>query len=179
MKGWFDPTGYVKGWSVERAARRHLAPLVDRPADEIAVGVNAGGDMQLFTAPGADWSWTVGIADPRLPGAVAARLEIVNGAVATSGSAERGPHIVDPRTGRPSTGVISASVVDDSLARADLWATAAVVSGFDDRSWIARAGTRTGILIADGGQVARWIGGVEVEVVEDAPSYSATSVPIL
>ena len=28
--GTFDPTGYVKGWSVENAARRHLAPLLER-----------------------------------------------------------------------------------------------------------------------------------------------------
>ena len=50
-RGSFDPTGYVKGWSVENAARRHLAPLL---ADETAVGINAGGDMQLFTAPDAE-----------------------------------------------------------------------------------------------------------------------------
>ena len=48
-QGAFDPTGYVKGWAVENAARRHLAPLL---ADATAVGINAGGDMQLFTAPG-------------------------------------------------------------------------------------------------------------------------------
>ena len=38
-QGWFDPTGYVKGWAVEEAARRHLAPLM---AQDIAVGINAG-----------------------------------------------------------------------------------------------------------------------------------------
>lgn len=161
-QGWFDPTGYVKGWSVENAARRHLAPLL---ADEVAVGINAGGDMQLFTAPDAKWRWIVGIADPRRRGEVIATLEVVNGAVATSGSAERGHHIFDPRTGEPARGVVSASVVDDSLARADLWATAAVVAGFEDRSWVARAGTRTGIVIAEDGRVHRWLDGTSVDVV--------------
>ena len=160
--GTFDPTGYVKGWSVENAARRHLAPLLEH---EVAVGINAGGDMQLFTAPDSDWRWNVGIADPRRPGQVIATLEVRNGAVATSGSAERGSHIIDPRTGEPAHGVVSASVVDDSLTRADLWATAAVVAGFEDRSWVARSGTRTGIVIADDGRVTRWLDGTSVDVV--------------
>ena len=162
-QGSFDPTGYVKGWSVENAARRHLAPLIEH---EVAVGINAGGDMQLFTAPDSDWHWNVGIADPGRPGKVIATLEVRNGAVATSGSAERGSHIIDPRTGSPARGVASASVVDDSLTRADLWATAAVVAGFDDRSWVARSRTRTGIVVADDGRVTRWLEGTSVDVVD-------------
>ena len=161
-QGSFDPTGYVKGWAVENAARRHLAPLL---VDETAVGINAGGDMQLFTAPGADWRWNVGIADPRRPRLLIATIEVRNGAVATSGSAERGSHIIDPRTGDPARGVVSASVVDDSLTRADLWATAAVVASFDDRSWVARSGTRTGIVIDEDGRVTRWLDGTSVDVV--------------
>lgn len=166
-QGSFDPTGYVKGWAVENAARRHLAPLL---ADEVAVGINAGGDMQLFTAPGAHWRWNVGIADPRRPGEVIATLEVENGAVATSGSAERGAHIIDPRTGEPARGIVSASVVDASLTRADLWATAAVVAGFADRSWVARSGTRTGIVIADDGRVTRWLDATSVDVVAADPA---------
>jgi thiamine biosynthesis lipoprotein len=166
-RGSFDPTGYVKGWSVENAARRHLAPLLERA---VAIGINAGGDMQLFTAPDSDWRWNVGIADPRRPGQVIATLEVRNGAVATSGSAERGSHIIDPRTGSPARGVVSASVVDDSLAHADLWATAAVVAGFDDRSWVARSGTRTGIVVADDGRVTRWLDGTSFDVVAADPT---------
>lgn len=167
-RGWFDPTGYVKGWAVETAARRHLAPLV---AEEVAVGINAGGDMQLFTAPDADWRWNIGVADPRRPGAVIATLEVTDGAVATSGAAERGHHIIDPRTGAPALGTASATVVADGLAQADLWATAAVVAGFEDRSWIPRSGTRTGIVIADDGRVTRWLDGVTVDVVEASPTF--------
>ncbi len=166
-RGWFDPTGYVKGWSVESAARRHLAPLVSH---EVAVGINAGGDMQLFTAPQADWRWNVGIADPHRPGDTIATLEVADGAVATSGSAERGHHIVDPRTGAAARGVVSATVVADGLTHADLWATAAVVAGFDDRSWIARSRTRTGLVIADDGRVTRWLDGMTVDVVDADPS---------
>ncbi|HVL61690.1 MAG TPA: FAD:protein FMN transferase, partial [Microbacterium sp.] len=65
----------------------------------------------------------------------------------------------------PAHGVVSASVIDDSLTRADLWATAAVVAGFEDRSWVARSGTRTGIVVADDGRVTRWLHGTSVDVV--------------
>lgn len=185
-QGWFDPTGYVKGWSVENAARRHLAPLVsgggstlDAAARADAVGINAGGDMQLFTAADSDWRWNVGIADPGNPGDVIATLPISNGAVATSGPAERGLHIIDPRTGHRARGVTSATVVADSLTHADLWATAAMVAGFEDRSWVAQAGTRTGIVIADDGRVARWLGGTTVDVVAARTTGKPCNLPLL
>ncbi|MBA8815483.1 hypothetical protein FHX48_000535 [Microbacterium halimionae] len=57
------------------------------------------------------------------------------------------------------------SVVADSLTRADVWATAAVVAGVDDRSWVSKAGTQTGMLVADDGRVARWLGSTVIETV--------------
>ncbi|GAA1966809.1 FAD:protein FMN transferase [Microbacterium deminutum] len=162
-QGWFDPTGYVKGWSVETAARRHLAPLLER-SGVVAAGINAGGDLQLFTADDADWCWHVGIADPARPGEVIATLGITTGAVATSGTAERGHHIVDPRTGMPAREVVSATVVADGLAAADVWATTAVVAGIDDLSWIADAATRSGVVIGAAGGIRRWLGTTEVSV---------------
>ncbi|MDN3496788.1 FAD:protein FMN transferase [Planococcus sp. APC 4015] len=161
--GGFDPTGYVKGWAVERAARRFIAPLVDRPG-VIAAGVNAGGDMQLFTADGSDWTWNVGIADPRHPASVLATVPVRTGAVATSGSAERGAHVIDPRSGEPVSGVASVTVIADRLTDADLWATVGMVAGFDDLSWIAKAPSHTGMSVSDDGRVRRWIDGTEVSV---------------
>ncbi|MFD4959095.1 FAD:protein FMN transferase [Microbacterium sp. NPDC058389] len=163
--GVFDPTGYVKGWAVERAARRHLAPLADSPG-VIAAGINAGGDLQLFTAPGADWTWNVAVVDPADRSRVLATVPVRDGAVATSGTAERGTHLVDPRSGHPAVGgVASATVVAAGLAHADVWATAAVVAGFDDLGWIPRAGPTAGILVAGDGRVRRWLDGVEIEAV--------------
>lgn len=161
--GWFDPTGWVKGWAVEEASRRHLTPLLD---SALAVGMNAGGDLQLFTAPGADRCWHVGIADPRHRARSIATLDIADGAVATSGTAERGRHILDPRTGEPAVGVASATIVADGLAHADVWATAAVVAGAADRSWIAASASRTGIVVGDDGAVTRWLGSTVIDVSE-------------
>jgi len=162
-RGGFDPTGYVKGWAVEQAARRHLEPLVSQPG-VVAAGINAGGDMQLFTADGAEWVWHVGIADPARPGEILATIDVRNGAVATSGSAERGRHILDPRTGEPVADVVSATVVAAGLAAADVWATAATVAGFDDLTWLPVADTRTGILVDGAGRVRRWTGSTPVSV---------------
>jgi len=160
-QGWFDPTGYVKGWAVDAVARRHLAPLIRRPGI-VAIGIGAGGDLRLHTAPGADWTWHIGIADPERPGAVLATVDVREGAVATSGTAERGAHIVDPRTGAPATAVRSATVVAPDLVTADVWATAAVVAG--DLGWIGRAPSTTGMLVRDDGSTRRWTRGVEISL---------------
>lgn len=162
-QGWFDPTGLVKGWAVERATARFLWPLLTEPRVE-AAGINAGGDMQLLTAAGSAWRWRVGIADPADRTSTVATVSICDGAVATSGTGERGDHIVDPRTGRPATGVRSATVVADRLRDADLWATTAVVAGFDDLGWLSDADSTSGMLIAPDGRVRRWAGSTEVTV---------------
>ena len=157
-----DPTGYVKGWAVDTAGEEFLAPLL-RERGGVAVGVNAGGDLRLWTAADQTWAWRVGIADPTASGSVLATLDVRNGAVATSGTAERGAHIIDPRTGLPATSVRSATVVADTLTTADVWATAGVVAGFDDLTWIADAPARSGIVVAADGRIRRWVGGVEVQ----------------
>jgi FAD:protein FMN transferase len=158
-RGCFDPTGLVKGWAIDRAASRHLARLVDG-ASVGAIGVDAGGDVRVYTHPDLDRTWNIGIADPRRPGAVIATVPLRNGAVATSGTAERGAHILDPRTGAAAAGVASATVVASTLETADVWATASVVAGFD--APLPPAGTV--LLIADDGRIRRGISGVEVSV---------------
>jgi thiamine biosynthesis lipoprotein len=56
-------------------------------------------------------------------------VEAVDSAVATSGTAERGAHIIDPHLGRPAAGLASITVVGPSLALADAYATAAFAMG--------------------------------------------------
>jgi FAD:protein FMN transferase len=136
--GWFtawwgaglDPTGLVKGWAVERASERLLAQGSRNHA------VNGGGDVQLAgeAAPGRPWS--VGIADPFDRGHILATVSGRDLAVATSGTAERGAHILDPHAGAPARGLASASVVGPSLTRADAYATAAFARGPEALGWI-------------------------------------------
>jgi FAD:protein FMN transferase len=122
--GRFDPSGYVKGWAAERAA------AVLSAAGSAAHLVNAGGDVQCVGGRPAG-PWRVGIADPFRPGRLALVVEASDCAVATSGTAERGRHIIDPSTARPAGGLASLTVVGPSLALADAYATAAVAMGPD------------------------------------------------
>ena len=76
---------------------------------------------------------------------------MTNGAVATSGTAHRGQHIVDARTGRPPAGVASVTVVAASLTEADVDATAAYAQGEDALCWLETRPGRVGLVIwADG-----------------------------
>ena len=118
----FDPTGLVKGWAVQRVAE-HLAAGLG-----CDVSVNAGGDVSV--RPGADpLPWRIGIEDPADPARVLAVLPLTRGGVATSGTARRGRHLVDPGTGRRVTDALSVTVVGPSLLWADVLATAAFVRG--------------------------------------------------
>jgi thiamine biosynthesis lipoprotein len=141
--GRFDPTGYVKGWAVERCAE------ILRAAGAVSYLVNGGGDVQCGggrpgsrpgldpgARPGSAALWRVGIADPLRPGRLALVVETADGAIATSGTAERGAHIIDPVLGRPADGLASITVVGPSLALADAFATAAFAMGPDRaRDW--------------------------------------------
>lgn len=126
--GWFserpdgrlDPSGWVKGWAVEEASRTLLA------AGSTQHSVSGGGDVQTCGGP-----WRIGIAHPLRPGTLIAIATGHDLAVATSGTAERGPHILDPHTGRPATGLASLTLIGRHLARTDAWATAAFAMGPD------------------------------------------------
>ena len=100
----FDPTGLVKGWAAGRAAR-HLEAL-----DGHAYCLNAGGDVVVGGDAGDAAPWRVGVERPFHPAQLVAVLELTHGAVATSGRAQRGLHIVDPATGERAAELHSVTV---------------------------------------------------------------------
>jgi thiamine biosynthesis lipoprotein len=118
----FDPSGAVKGWAAERASALLAEHGLARHA------LNAGGDVRLRSGGGQEAAapWRVGLADPHRPGALLGVLEIRDGAVATSGVAERGAHIWDPAARRPATALAQVTVTGPDLALADGYATAAM-----------------------------------------------------
>lgn len=120
--GSYDPTGLVKGWAVEGAAA-HLAHV---PGISFCLG--AGGDLVAGSGYGAaPATWRIGIEDPNDRSRVAATVELTRGGLATSGTAARGAHILDPRSGRVVDRAGSASVWGPTLLWADVWATALFV----------------------------------------------------
>jgi thiamine biosynthesis lipoprotein len=129
--GRLDPSGAVKGWAIEHASDLLFA------AGAVDHCVNGGGDVQARGEPAPGEPWRIGVADPRDRTRVAAVIEGRDVAVATSGTAERGPHILDPATGRPANALLSLTLAGHSITRTDALATAAFAMGADARTWLA------------------------------------------
>lgn len=126
-----DPTGLVKGWSLERAGRI----LEEGGARNYCI--NGGGDVVVRGAPDDGGLWRVGIRHPLQSRKLATVLAVKDCAVATSGAYERGEHIHDPFTGRASVGLLSVTVAGPDLTFADAYATAAFAMGLTGIAWIA------------------------------------------
>jgi len=122
LPGGVDPTGYVKGWAAQRALE-HL-----RAGPSRAAMVNAAGDLACYGEPSTGEPFRVGIVDPFHPDSLVALVD-VRAALATSGTYERGAHLVDPFTGRAGARLASASVSGPDLGTCDAWATALCVAG--------------------------------------------------
>jgi thiamine biosynthesis lipoprotein len=139
--GVLDPSGVVKGWAAERAGA-HLTALPDTD-----FCLSAGGDITARTVDPAGVPWRIGIEDPHDPSRLAAVVPLHTGAIATSGTARRGSHIVDARTGRAPSGIASVTVVGSSLTTVDVDATAAFALGSAGRRWLAGRGHRAVLVI--------------------------------
>jgi FAD:protein FMN transferase len=132
----FDPSGLVKGWAVERAAAK---------LGRCDHYVNAGGDLVVRG------TWRVGVEDPAKPDRPLAIVDVTDAAVATSGGAHRGVHIIDPHTGLPARGLASVTVIGPSLTWADVYATAAVARGAAAVTWLAGIPGYEALLVGDDG----------------------------
>jgi thiamine biosynthesis lipoprotein len=148
MPGGVDPTGYVKGWAGERA----LDELRDAGID--GAMVNAAGDITSIGSPSPHEVFRVGVVRPDAPLELACVVELA-GAVATSGTYERGDHLFNPRTGTRATAVASASVTGPDLGLADALATALCVGGDEVLSLVEGLEGYEGFIIGhDGGRRA-------------------------
>ncbi len=157
-----DVTGLVKGWAAQRASDA----LLDHGLPDHVV--NAAGDLVVSGSPLADAAspWRVGIANPADPAAVVGALRLEAGpsrwVVATSGTAERGLHVVDPHTGRRPATVASATCAlavsatwPQAGAVADACATALVAAGGMAPDLLDRLAGRgvVGVVVAPNGTV--------------------------
>jgi thiamine biosynthesis lipoprotein len=142
----FDPSGVVKGWSIDRASDILVAHgLTDHAID-------GGGDVRLRGAPGHGGLWNVGVRHPFRRDAFCAALSVGSGALATSGTYERGLHVLDPFTGRPAAALAAVTVFGPDLTSADAYATAALAMGLAAPRWLeALEGYESQVITADGG----------------------------
>ncbi|WP_421732900.1 FAD:protein FMN transferase [Cellulomonas sp.] len=143
--GSLDTDGVVKGWAAQRAADTLTA------AGLTTFCLNAGGDVVVRGEPEPGRGWNVGVRDPADPQAFLTVLEVRDGAVATSGTYERGEHVWDGRTGLAATGLRAATVVAADLTTADVLATCVLALGPDGIAWAAQHGAAAVLAVdADG-----------------------------
>ncbi|CAB4908205.1 unannotated protein [freshwater metagenome] len=133
--GGFDPSGLVKGWAADKCAR------ILQQSGAQNIQVNAAGDLSLrggFAGDDPIKPWSIGVVNPENRKEHVQVFEITDGAIATSGSYERGAHIVDPHTGLIAIGAKSATVIGPDGALADALATALMVEGRDGAIWFSQ-----------------------------------------
>ncbi|MEQ8762784.1 MAG: FAD:protein FMN transferase [Planctomycetota bacterium] len=140
--------GIAKGYGVDRA----MAVLLEKGVRHGIV--NAGGDLKVLGKKKGQL-WEIAIRHPRDRERAIAVLRVSNTCVVTSGDYERFfevdghryHHIIDPRTGYPATGCMSATVVAPDAAFADALATAFCVLGPEKSLEIAAELPRVGALL--------------------------------
>lgn len=101
--------------------------------------VNASGDLIAWGHDEKGQVFEVGIADPKNIQQVLSWLQVENTSVVTSGDYERYvmfdnkryAHIIDPRTGYPTTGIKSVTIITANPELADALSTSVFVLGVD------------------------------------------------
>ena len=145
-----DFNAVAEGWAAERAARK----LHDLGIDDALI--NAGGDLRVLGKAGQR-PWRIAIQDPFEEGPMAALDVEGDKAVFSSGSYRKRfeyqgvsyAHVINPRTGWPSHGLIAVTVVTDDAVLADAAATALLAAGRESAPAVARHMGLHDVLLVD------------------------------
>jgi thiamine biosynthesis lipoprotein len=157
-----------KGYALGKAATTLRSRGVERAL------LSAGGSSVLALGGGRA-GWVIDLRSRRVSERLA-RLRLWDGALATSGGGEqfvevdgtRYGHVLDPRTGRPASGVVSVSVVAADPAVADALATAFLVGGIDSaRRYCATHIDTLALITLEGDERPRRVGGYRGAGVEE------------
>ncbi len=131
MKIGFGAIG--KGYAADKAKELLVSKQVK------AGMINASGDLSTWGTKSSGEKWIIGIANPLSKGKIFSWIPIVESSVATSVNYEKYvtfngkkySHIIDPRTGYPSTWVNSVTVFGKRAELCDALATAVLIMGTD------------------------------------------------
>lgn len=130
---WIDLGGMLKGYALKRSYQ--IAKELDKNCHGF---IEAGGQIMILGPKFNKTNWVIGIRDPRgQPGENIKIVYLKSGSIATSGDYERFfvvdniryHHIINPRTGYPARGALSATVIAEDPVIADAFSTAAFVNG--------------------------------------------------
>ena len=128
-----DPGGIGKGYAVDRA----VEALREFGIERALVSSGTSSIYAMGEPPNGAGGWALDLRGPDGSGSAVATVKLRNEALSTSGSYEkffveggrRYSHILDPRTGRPASGVAGVSVIAPRTIDTEAWATALFVNG--------------------------------------------------
>ena len=139
-----DLGGIVKGYAVDRVKEILLSRGVSNAL------INIGGNIYALGSPPRKESWKIGIQSPENKKEIVYKLDLKDRAISTSGSYERGPHIIDPANGKAAAeGIAGVTVIACSAEEADALSTAVFVMGEEKGSRLIESLKNTEVLIID------------------------------
>lgn len=129
--------GYATDLIVNILDKYHIADaLIDLGGNIYVKGLNNGA------------LWRVGIQDPfqkeRTP---IGYLDLTNKSIVTSGTNERGNHIINPKTGKPATDIKSITIIADKSFDAEGLSTGCFVQGLDSLNLLENYPSLSAIII--------------------------------
>jgi thiamine biosynthesis lipoprotein len=133
-----DPGGIGKGYAVDK-----VADVIRSSGIGSALISAAGSSIYAIGAPPGENGWKLAIKDPKKPSQTVATVELKDESLSTSGNYEKYflaegkmyGHIMDPRTGFPSEGTLSTSVIAPRTIDSEAWAKPYYILG---RQWAAQ-----------------------------------------
>jgi len=145
-----DLGAFAKGYAIDQAVM-----IIKQNGIKNAI-INAGGDLRAIGAHG-NRPWHIGVRHPTKAGTIAAIDTQGDESIFTSGNYERFyvyegqryQHIIDPRTGYPSTGTLSVTVIHQDAATADAAATAIMIAGTENWQTVAHQMNIDKVMLVD------------------------------
>jgi thiamine biosynthesis lipoprotein len=151
-----------KGYALDRAAEQLAAEGIENFL------LHGGASSVLARGDNDGEPWLVGVRNPLVPEERVGHLRLADRALATSGAASqhfvhdgrRYGHIIDPRTGWPAEGVLTATVLAPSAARADALSTAFYIMGTQAAQEYCRSHGEVGAVMTCGCE-----GGIKIHTI--------------
>lgn len=147
--------GGMKGYIADR-----VKDLIKKRGIDNAV-IALAGDIWVLGRREDGKRWRIGVQHPREPEQTLTVLDLSDKYISTSGDYERYKiverkryhHIIDPRTGKPSTGVISATLIGDQGELIDPLSKAPFILGPEEGLKIVKKAGAEAIIVDEQGKV--------------------------
>ncbi len=161
--------------------KEHAADLLFKlfAQSEVTSGlIDLGGDIKIIGPHPDGKPWGIGVTDPTNSTQARITLQLKHGAITTSGQYQRSflhkgrryGHLINPKTGWPVTGLISATVWSESCLIAGSLTSIAILKGYPDgKKWLDELQVSY-VLINDKNELFESIGLKKAEKIDFMPA---------